>query len=181
MYGKVLEWLSGDQPLFPFSFPLLGPLALLPLPLPSSSSLDVLDLDPPPSLCSHSHPSAPPLSLSRFPAQASGISGSQLDGASVVSGSEAGGYQTDFKRGRRFKKLMKLLSSVKAKTDLTRYNRHTYIVMVVLLLVHVVCFALFLVFLENQKKYVTEVHTTQASAVLCNMRALCGVREPSRS
>ncbi|GLC33063.1 hypothetical protein PLESTB_000374500 [Pleodorina starrii] len=93
--------------------------------------------------------------------QASGVSGSQVDGASVVSGSEAGGYQTDFKRGRRFKKLMKLLSSVKAKADLTRFNRHTYIVMAVLLLVHVVCFALFLVFLENQKKYVTEVDATQ--------------------
>ncbi|GLI64845.1 hypothetical protein VaNZ11_008226 [Volvox africanus] len=93
--------------------------------------------------------------------QASGVSGSQVDGASVVSGSEAGGYQTDFKRGRRFKKLMKLLSSAKAKADLTRYNRHTYIVIALLLLVHVVCFALFLVFLENQKKYVTEVHATQ--------------------
>ncbi|GFR48517.1 hypothetical protein Agub_g10412 [Astrephomene gubernaculifera] len=93
--------------------------------------------------------------------QASGVSGSQADGASVVSGSEVGGYQTDFKRGRRFKKLMKLLSSAKAKADLTRYHRHTYIVIIILLLVHIVCFALFLVFLENQKKYVTEVDATQ--------------------
>ncbi|KAG2450719.1 hypothetical protein HYH02_004557 [Chlamydomonas schloesseri] len=93
--------------------------------------------------------------------QASGVSGSQVDGASVVSGSEAGGYQTDFKRGRRFKKLMKLLSSAKAKADLTRYNRHTYIVIALLLLVHTICFALFLIFLENQKKYVTEVDSTQ--------------------
>ncbi|KAG2493479.1 hypothetical protein HYH03_008295 [Edaphochlamys debaryana] len=92
---------------------------------------------------------------------ASGVSGSQVDGASVVSGSEAGGYQTDFKRGRRFKKLMKLLSSAKAKADLTRYHRHTYIVIALLLLVHTVCFALFLIFLENQKKYVTEVDSTQ--------------------
>lgn len=41
--------------------------------------------------------------------QQSGLSGSQADGASAVSANETG-YQTDFKRGRRFKRLMKMLS-----------------------------------------------------------------------
>ncbi len=43
--------------------------------------------------------------------------GTQDHAASVVDGSEAGGggYQTDFKRGKRYKKLVKLLSSKRAK------------------------------------------------------------------
>lgn len=39
----------------------------------------------------------------------------------MVSGSEAGfgtsGYQSDFKRGKRYKKLLKMLSSKQAKVD----------------------------------------------------------------
>ncbi len=113
--------------------------------------------------------------------QASGVSGSQVDGASVVSGSEAGGYQTDFKRGRRFKKLMKLLSSAKAKADLTRYHKHTYLVIALLLAVHVVCFALFLVFLENQKNYVTEVDATQVRTACFAPRTLLAAAPTPRA
>jgi hypothetical protein len=54
------------------------------------------------------------------------------------AGSEAGGgggYHSDFKRGRRFKKLIKLLTSARAKADLTRYRTHTLMLLGLLLVV----------------------------------------------
>lgn len=85
-----------------------------------------------------------------------------MDGQSEVGASEAGAltnseYTADFKRGKRYKKLIKLLSSNKAKADLLRYRLHTYLILAMLLLVHLVFFIVFLISLNSQQAYVREV------------------------
>jgi hypothetical protein len=48
--------------------------------------------------------------------------------------------QTDYRKGKRFKKLCKLISGHNAQKAVDRFSKHTYLLLLTLLVAQVVCF-----------------------------------------
>lgn len=59
-------------------------------------------------------------------------------------------YQSDFKRGKRFKRLLKLLGGKAAQLSVRRFQLHTYGVLAALLIIHIACFATLLSVVQQQ-------------------------------
>ncbi len=65
--------------------------------------------------------------------------------------------ESDVQRGRRLKRLLKLLSGKKATTDLRRLQLHTWFMIGLLLALHFLCFIVTLIISEKQKVYISAV------------------------
>lgn len=79
------------------------------------------------------------------------------DEASFQEGSEAGGYTSDFKRGKRLRKLAHMLNSRRAQAAHSRFYRHAVLVVLGLMAAHLACFATSVVMIDNQRLFITEV------------------------
>ncbi len=86
--------------------------------------------------------------------------------------------QSDFKRGKRYKKLLKVLSSKRAQVANTRFYSHTYAITAALFVAHLVFFAIFITFLGRQRAYVYE---TDAAGRALNNAFRCGCTRHSRA
>jgi hypothetical protein len=64
--------------------------------------------------------------------------------------------QSDFKRGKCCRKLVKLLSSKKAQATISRFSTHTTAVIAALFVAHLAFFATLLVSLDKQRAFVYE-------------------------
>lgn len=79
-----------------------------------------------------------------------GSVGSAQSGVSATSGvssSQPGGHSADYKRGKRYRKLCKLMDSPQAQGVLLQFKRHSMVSLAALAALHVVCFALIVAFL----------------------------------
>jgi len=99
-------------------------------------------------------------------AAALGAEGVGEDAASSGQGEEmesknsdimAEGAIADYKRGKRFRKLVKMLKTPRAMVAVQRYWRRSLGVLGCLLAVHIVCFAISLVIIRLQTEYVSEL------------------------
>lgn len=78
--------------------------------------------------------------------------GSAASGMSGVSGvsSAMPGNGADYKRGKRYRKLAKLMDSPQAQAVLMRFKRHSLWTLVAMAALHVLCFALVIFFIASQ-------------------------------
>jgi hypothetical protein len=56
---------------------------------------------------------------------------------------------TDYRKGKRFKKLKRLLSGKNTQAAVERFHAHTYGVIMLLLLAHLACFVIFTTFIKS--------------------------------
>jgi hypothetical protein len=64
--------------------------------------------------------------------------------------------QSDFKRGKRCRKLVKLLASRKAQATISRFSTHTTAIVAALFVAHLAFFVTLLVSLDKQRAFVYE-------------------------
>lgn len=83
---------------------------------------------------------------------------SSLAGASDLDEAVNTAATTDHRRGKRFKKLTRLLATAHIKRVLHRFRIHTLGVVGLLALVHIAIFAYIFVLLENQRLTVKELN-----------------------
>ncbi|KAI8475137.1 MAG: hypothetical protein J3K34DRAFT_517581 [Monoraphidium minutum] len=113
---------------------------------------------------------------------ASQVSGGD-DASSLQEGSEAGGYQSDFKRGKRLRKLARLLLGKRAQTAAMRFRAraglvvlgllavHTAfraragLVVLGLLAVHTAFFVATITLIQGQEQYVHEVDDASSAVI----------------
>ncbi|KAG2487286.1 hypothetical protein HYH03_014127 [Edaphochlamys debaryana] len=60
-------------------------------------------------------------------------------------------------RGRRLKRLLKLLSGQKVQKSVNRLRLHVWVVIGIMLAVHAACFLLLIVYINKQKQFITEI------------------------
>ncbi|KAG2494504.1 hypothetical protein HYH03_007272 [Edaphochlamys debaryana] len=72
-------------------------------------------------------------------------------GQSAMSGMSAASIGAEYKRGKRFRKLARLMDSSQAQTAQQRLRRHGLIVVALMAAVHVVCFVLVVLAFEDQR------------------------------
>ncbi|KAG2494502.1 hypothetical protein HYH03_007271 [Edaphochlamys debaryana] len=93
-------------------------------------------------------------------AKAAGKAGSAADdddaasegGRSAMSGLSAASGGAEYKRGKRFRKLARLMDSSQAQTVQQRLKRHALVVVALLAAVHVACFVLALLAFQEQRE-----------------------------
>jgi len=66
-------------------------------------------------------------------------------------------YQSDFKRGKRLRKLARLLASKRATKAGARFKQHTVLLALGLIVAHLACFVASVVLIDNQRQYINEV------------------------
>ncbi|KXZ48338.1 hypothetical protein GPECTOR_28g744 [Gonium pectorale] len=71
--------------------------------------------------------------------------------------SAAGGAGNSMSRGRRLKRLLKLLSGRQIHRGVARLRLHVLIVIGCMLLVHLVCFLLLIIYINKQKQFIVEI------------------------
>lgn len=81
---------------------------------------------------------------------------SELDEAIVTT------VTTDFRRGKRFKKLIRLLSGAMTQRTMQRFYQHTLGVVICLGLIHVVIFIIMYLLLAKQQYLVHELNVAGA-------------------
>lgn len=74
-----------------------------------------------------------------------------------------GGTASDFSRGKRLKRLLKLIGGRQATSALRTLNTHMYVVLAAMVLLHVACFAALLAVIGAQKAAVTNISAAGAS------------------
>ncbi|KAG2488727.1 hypothetical protein HYH03_012727 [Edaphochlamys debaryana] len=75
---------------------------------------------------------------------------SAVSGMSGYSGVEDANTPADFKRGKRYRKLVKLMDSQQARRVVVRFKRGTWLTLLACLAIHVVCFALIIISIQDQ-------------------------------
>ena len=74
-------------------------------------------------------------------------------------------HHSDYKRGKRNKKLQAMLNSKKAQSILLRFQRHSFVVTLLLLCAHIGCFVGIDIVLTSQIDYVTELESVRFRVV----------------
>eukprot|EP00878_Enallax_costatus_P031470 GHUV01034416.1.p1 GENE.GHUV01034416.1~~GHUV01034416.1.p1 ORF type:complete len:452 (+),score=95.23 GHUV01034416.1:594-1949(+) len=99
--------------------------------------------------------------------------GSEVDAADEQQeGSEVGGYRSDFKRGKRLRKLARMLNSKQAQKANTRFYKHTVLVILGLLIAHMACFIASVALIDGQKQYIEEVVDAGSAVITLHRMAL---------
>eukprot|EP00775_Hariotina_reticulata_P007071 gene7071-7284_t len=80
-----------------------------------------------------------------------------VEKASQQSGGGIGSVQADYARGKRLRRLARVMNSRLALKTASRFQRHTVLMILGLLLAHIVCFAVSLVTINSQAQYMKEV------------------------
>ncbi|KAG2494507.1 hypothetical protein HYH03_007275 [Edaphochlamys debaryana] len=84
-------------------------------------------------------------------------------GQSAVSGFSAASGGAEYKRGKRFRKLARLMDSSQAQTAQQRLRRHALIVVALLAAVHVACFVLVVLAFQKQRAAMLAIGYSGAS------------------
>lgn len=82
-----------------------------------------------------------------------------MAGASELDEAIVDNTNTDYRRGKRFKKLARVLSSQMVQRQMARFKMHTIMVVSGLTIAHVGVFILVYVLLRQQKAGVTDLNT----------------------
>ncbi|GLI68263.1 hypothetical protein VaNZ11_012618, partial [Volvox africanus] len=85
-----------------------------------------------------------------------GGGGGLRDDVSSVTGHSAVD-SSGMSRGKRLKRLLKLLSGQKVSRGVSRLRMHVLVVIGLMLLVHTICFMLVIIFINKQKQFITEI------------------------
>ncbi|KXZ42914.1 hypothetical protein GPECTOR_111g247 [Gonium pectorale] len=110
-------------------------------------------------------------------------SGGELDdggsdgGKSAISGVSATAGGAEYKRGKRFRNLVKLMDSSQAENVLSRFRRGALLAMLLLAVAHTVCFALVVISIQGQQDSMSQLVIAGRSQrmlhqVLVSVRAL---------
>jgi hypothetical protein len=94
------------------------------------------------------------------------------DASEGHDGGEDQGYHSDFKRGKRLRKLMRLLGSKQAEKVPDRFYSHTVMVTVLVMVIHLACFIASVVLLESQKSFITEVDDAGSAVIAMHRMAI---------
>ncbi|KAG2494506.1 hypothetical protein HYH03_007274 [Edaphochlamys debaryana] len=84
-------------------------------------------------------------------------------GQSAMSGMSAASAGAEYKRGKRFRKLARLMDSSQAQTAQQRLRRHALIVVALLAAVHVACFVLVVLAFQKQRAAMLAIGYSGAS------------------
>ncbi|KAG2488728.1 hypothetical protein HYH03_012728 [Edaphochlamys debaryana] len=89
-------------------------------------------------------------------------------GMSGFSGVSDANTPADFKRGKRYRKLVKLMDSQQARRVVVRFKRGTWLTLLACLAIHVVCFALIIISIQEQDQALE--HMSVAGGAQCYLQ-----------
>lgn len=85
------------------------------------------------------------------------LAGQEGDGSLAGTASVARGPSSDYSRGKRLRKLLRLLSSRAAVETLNTFKLHIHLLVAGVVLLHAACFVIMLYFINHQATYVTDI------------------------
>ncbi|WIA17635.1 hypothetical protein OEZ85_014441 [Tetradesmus obliquus] len=107
---------------------------------------------------------------------AGGDAGSVMSGgdgaSSAPDGSEAGAYESDFKRGKRLRRLARMLNGKQAQKAAARFYKHACLLTLGLFVAHTACFAASVSLINAQNQYIQEVDDAGAAVITLHRMAI---------
>ncbi|PNW76483.1 hypothetical protein CHLRE_11g467629v5 [Chlamydomonas reinhardtii] len=100
---------------------------------------------------------------------------SAMSGMSGMSGVSDANTPADFKRGKRYRKLVKLMDSPQAQSAVNTFKTYSGLTVLIAGAIHVVCFALIITAIQKQEHAMTDMHEAGGSQRFLQ-RALVSVR-----
>ncbi|KAG2439095.1 hypothetical protein HYH02_006619 [Chlamydomonas schloesseri] len=100
---------------------------------------------------------------------------SAMSGMSGISGVSDANTPADFKRGKRYRKLVKLMDSPQAQSAVNTFKTYSGLTVAIAGAIHVVCFALIITAIQKQEHAMNDMHDAGESQRFLQ-RALVSVR-----